>query len=311
MGAGRPEKRQGGLYWFPYYIGLMKDPKLVTPRRKFGSVAIVIYLQLLEMIYRDKGYYLEYNDQTRDDVIWAIKSEVLHGKYEPDETTVANVIDSLAACRLFSHDLYEAGFITSRRVQEQFYKSTTERKNLDARWDIWLLSEQEMRDISTRNVLLDKYISEQNNSNFSVEKLPEADGKIPQSRVEESREEKRIFTLTSTLPTAERLEKILGWKLNSGNRSSIYKMIANGVSYDMLIETAKYAVQNAKGDKAAYFMTVLRNRIAKKENSSAIQSESYGTSDGYGHPVADPDPFEQAWLERVRNYKPDKEEADV
>ena len=62
----------------------MSDPKLITARRKYGAAAIVVYLQLLVMAYRDKGYYLAYGENDRDGVIWSIKSEVLSGRYEPD-----------------------------------------------------------------------------------------------------------------------------------------------------------------------------------------------------------------------------------
>ena len=75
----------------------MSDPKLITARRKYGAAAIVVYLQLLVMAYRDKGYYLAYGDSDRDGVIWSIKSEVLSGRYEPDAEKIAEMIDCLAA----------------------------------------------------------------------------------------------------------------------------------------------------------------------------------------------------------------------
>ena len=85
--TGRPTK--DGLDYFRHDIGLMSDPKLITARRKYGAAAIVVYLQLLVMAYRDKGYYLAYGDSDRDGVIWSIKSEVLSGRYEPDAEKIA------------------------------------------------------------------------------------------------------------------------------------------------------------------------------------------------------------------------------
>ena len=82
----------------------MSDPKLITARRKYGAAAIVVYLQLLVMAYRDKGYYLAYGDSDRDGVIWSIKSEVLSGRYEPDAEKIAEMIDCLAAHGLFDGD---------------------------------------------------------------------------------------------------------------------------------------------------------------------------------------------------------------
>ena len=93
----------------------MSDPKLITARRKYGAAAIVTYLQLLVMAYRDKGYYLAYGENDRDGVIWSIKSEVLSGRYEPDAEKIAEMIDCLAAHGLFDGDLFQQGIITSHR----------------------------------------------------------------------------------------------------------------------------------------------------------------------------------------------------
>ena len=138
---GRPTKP--GLDYFRHDVGLMSDPKLITPRRKYGAAAIVVYLQLLVMAYRDKGYYVDYGAESRDDVIWAIKSEVLSGKYEPDADKIAEMIDCLVNRYTYSHDLYQRGFITSHRIQEHYYFATSGRTDPEVRWDIWLLSETE------------------------------------------------------------------------------------------------------------------------------------------------------------------------
>lgn len=87
----------------------MSDPKLITARRKYGAAAIVVYLQLLVMAYRDKGYYLAYGDSDRDGVIWSIKSEVLSGRYEPDAEKIAEMIDCLAGARAFRRRPVPAG----------------------------------------------------------------------------------------------------------------------------------------------------------------------------------------------------------
>lgn len=131
----------------------MSDPKLITARRKYGAAAIVVYLQLLVMAYRDKGYYLAYGDSDRDGVIWSIKSEVLSGRYEPDAEKIAEMIDCLAAHGLFDGDLFQQGIITSHRIQEHYYFATAGRTNPEVKWELWLLTEQEMREISSRSVL--------------------------------------------------------------------------------------------------------------------------------------------------------------
>lgn len=149
-----------GLEFFPYEIGLLQDKKLRRPKMQYGAVAAIIYIALLEMIYSQKGYYLEYQDK-KDDVIWEIQ-EYLHGKYQPDADTVSDVIDGLVACELFSGDYYPK-IITSKRVQATFYRATVARKAVDIDFDVWMLSEEEMKAISAKSLILTKFINRTNN----------------------------------------------------------------------------------------------------------------------------------------------------
>ena len=52
---GRQPKR--GLDYFPFDVGLLSDPKLRRPRQKYGYLAQMIYIALLCILYRDKGYW--------------------------------------------------------------------------------------------------------------------------------------------------------------------------------------------------------------------------------------------------------------
>ena len=251
---GRPTKP--GLDYFRHDVGLMSDPKLITPRRKYGAAAIVVYLQLLVMAYRDKGYYVDYGDESRDDVIWAIKSEVLSGKYEPGADKIAEMIDCLVACRLFSHDLYQRGFITSYRIQEHYYFATSGRTDPEVRWDIWLLSETEMRAISTRSVLLQKFISRAENHSFTSEKPPFPDDESTHSKVNEKQKD-----IESNSTLVGEVEQVLKEPLNKANWSAIQKMQTLGMTDHVILNTAEYAVKRAKDRRAPYFMTVLRERM--------------------------------------------------
>ena len=188
----------------------MSDPKLITARRKYGAAAIVVYLQLLVMAYRDKGYYLAYGDSDRDGVIWSIKSEVLSGRYEPDAEKIAEMIDCLAAHGLFDGDLFQQGIITSHRIQEHYYFATAGRTNPEVKWELWLLTEQEMREISSRSVLLQKFISREGNPSFTSEKPQFPSDESTHSKV---KEKDRNIDSNSTLLHSD-VEGILGERLN-------------------------------------------------------------------------------------------------
>lgn len=238
----------------------MSDPKLITARRKYGAAAIVVYLQLLVMAYRDKGYYLAYGDSDRDGVIWSIKSEVLSGRYEPDAEKIAEMIDCLAAHGLFDGDLFQQGIITSHRIQEHYYFATAGRTNPEVKWELWLLTEQEMREISSRSVLLQKFVSREENPGFTSEKPQFPSDESTHSKV---KEKDRNIDSNSTLLHSD-VEEILGERLNKANRSAIAKMRSLGMTDEVITATAHYAVGHAKSDSRGYvpyFMTVLRERL--------------------------------------------------
>lgn len=142
-----------GIDYYPRDVGMMRDRKFNKARQKFGYLVYVIYDALLEMIYGDKGYYIVYNDRTKDEVIWELQ-DYCRGKYSVDETTICDVIEMLTECGLFSGDCFKQGIITSRRIQEVYYRTTVERKNVVVSRDIWLLGVEEMRGISSKSSIL-------------------------------------------------------------------------------------------------------------------------------------------------------------
>lgn len=302
---GRPTKP--GLDYFRHDVGLMSDPKLITPRRKYGAAAIVVYLQLLVMAYRDKGYYVDYGDESRDDVIWSIKSEVLSGKYEPDADKIAEMIDCLVACRLFIHDLYQRGFITSHRIQEHYYFATSGRTDPEVRWDIWLLSETEMRAISTRSVLLQKFISHAENNSFTSEKPTFPDDESTHSKVNEKQKD-----IESNSTLVGEVEQVLKEPLNKANRSAIQKMQTLGMTDHVILSTAEYAVKRAKDRRAPYFMTVLRERMKQGVLTAADLEATQGKApprrqppdDGYLHPGSAA--YDEEWARRVREHQKER-----
>lgn len=190
----RPNKQ--GLEYFPLDVSILSDMKLVPARKKFGYLASIIYLQLLCMIYSDHGYYLEYNDQTKDSIAFKIISETLMGKYQPDYKTVEDVIGELVACRLFSHDHYRLGFLTSHRIQITYFKATIKRKKVTVDPNIWIVNFDEMAEISNSHSLV-KYVkngvidgnnrvNDGNNTQSKVNKSKVNKSKVNKSTVNKS-----------------------------------------------------------------------------------------------------------------------------
>lgn len=185
-----PQKK--GLDYYPRDVGLLKDRKFIKAKIKYGYLAIVVYDALLEMIYSDKGYYLNYKtEEEKEAVAWDILDSV-RGKYPVEAETIYEVIGMLVACRLFSHDYFKQGIITSKRIQETYYKCTVERKNVEVDKKIWFLSIDEMKAISAKSSILSFFINQPiNEVNRPINRDNQPNN--PQSKVNKSKVNKNIY----------------------------------------------------------------------------------------------------------------------
>lgn len=290
------------LDWFPLACDALNDPKLRRPRQEFGYLAIVVYLELLCILYRDKGYYIEYNENTRDDVIWTITNDVLSGKYQPDNDTIRRVIDRLAACRLFSHDLYQRGFITSHRAQEQYYRGMIGRVSSRVDYSIWLLDETEMNEISSDNPILRNFVSGRETS-ISRPEMPVSRPESAHRKREDRREEKRIEDNTITEDTSgasvveAKFQECFGVPVDIGLHSVIRKLLADGRCADDLLDAVETAAKNharrPKENIYAYVCGTLKQYRPKPQTAAPEPSAA----------VKD---WEQEYFDEVRRYQEQK-----
>lgn len=176
---GAPGKQ--GLDYFPLSVDLPGELKLRRPKMRFGYLATVVYISLLSLLYRDKGYYIDYSD--KDAVVWQILSD-LQGKWQPCQETVEECISALVACELFSGDLYQRQVITSRSAQINYYRATVTRKTVDIDDSLWLLDMAEMKRISAKHCYYLKRLGELNNRvNRPINEVNQPDN--PQSKVKD------------------------------------------------------------------------------------------------------------------------------
>ena len=187
-----------GIDYYSHFIGMTNDEKLSDLRMEYGSVAIDVWLTLLDLIYGGKGYYIDYGDEkTKNRVVWKILG-IIRGKYPPTPETVMAIIEGLVACELFSGDLFKSGILSSKRIQEQFYQATVERKAVDINLDYWLLDFEKMKKLSSRTSILQLFenqpilsqnqpIVEVNQPIIKQSKVKES--KVKKSKVKESKED--------------------------------------------------------------------------------------------------------------------------
>ena len=160
-----------GLDWFPFDVTLLTDRKLRRPRAEFGSAAVLTYIALLSLIYRDKGYYLAYQGDGREDVALDV-ADLIGGALAPDALAQADqiqkIIGALVDRGLFDRACFEAGVLTSRRIQRTYYNAVAERMNVQIEWEYWLLSEEEMRQISETNPILSAYHEDNTDEEYDI-----------------------------------------------------------------------------------------------------------------------------------------------
>ena len=306
--------RKVGLDWWPRDIGLYRDPKLRAARQRFGVLGPYVYECLLDIAYGDKGYYIAYSGEGREDTLWQLR-EYTAGLENVTIETLAAVVDQLVASGLFHAELYERGFLTSKRIQMGYFIATVTRNAVPINFDIWLLTEQEMREKnpSGKSFVLRAFISRTENAIYRTEnpqsreeQRTEEQRTEEDSRAEQTREEKAV-TADSGLTTE--LEEKLNCKFDHNFCLELRRLQNKGMHREVFLDTARQTAENAPRNPAGYFRTLLHNRerdgiltaedMAAKAKPARAQNE-IGPSD------AQLSAFDQEWYERVKQFAREK-----
>lgn len=147
-----PASKQG-LDWFPFDVDLLDDESLDFLREQYGVVVNDIYIALLTLLYRKKGYYVPYETKKeKEDCVWYVYKRVRGGKYPVQQEAIPTVIEAIVARGLFDGDHFNK-IITSERAQRTYYSATVDRKleSFDIRPEYWLLDDETMRKLSKKH----------------------------------------------------------------------------------------------------------------------------------------------------------------
>lgn len=252
--------------WWPRDIGLFRDPKLRSVRQEFGVLGPYIYECLLDIAYGDKGYYINYSGRGREDVLWQL-SEYVAGRYAVPVETIANVIDRLVECELFSDGLYKRGFITSKRMQMSYFIATLGRSGVQINFDIWLPTEEEMREKnpSGKSFVLQSFISwrekhitgqETDVSQPESTHSTEQDSTGENSIVQHSREQQSSAPASAL---ADELEELLGCRFDKNFCLELARLQKLGMQQEVFLDAARQTNDKTPRSPAAYFRTVLQS----------------------------------------------------
>lgn len=113
----RPRKE--GLDYFPLDVGFIEDIKVRKLLRKYDASSIAVLIYLLSFIYRDKGYYMEV-----DENIYFIIADTL----KISESQVESIVQYLLEIDFFNKNMFELyGILTSKSIQVRYVKATERR----------------------------------------------------------------------------------------------------------------------------------------------------------------------------------------
>ena len=297
--------RKTGLDWWPRDIGLYRDPKLRGARQRFGVLGPYVYECLLDMAYGDKGYFIEYSGQGREDALWQLR-EYTAGLENVTLETLAAVVDQLVASGLFSAELYERGFLTSKRIQMGYFIATVTRSAVPINFDIWLLTEQEMREKnpSGKSFVLREFISRAENAIYRTEN--------PQRTEEYSREDKRREEHRRGQQNRDKaedsgllseLEELMQCKFDNNFCKELERLRSKGMQDEVFTEAAKTTADKEPANPAGYFRTILqnyaRNGVLTAADLAAREKPAYS---GIGPSAPQLTAYDAEWLARVKAH---------
>lgn len=126
-----------GLDYFPLDVNFFQDRKVRRISNRHHSAGIAALTSLLCLIYKEKGYYVLWNQDTLFDIAQEVCCE---------ETEMQAIIDDCLSVGLFDSYIYkEYSILTSQAIQEQYHKIITDsrRKYKLPLERFWLIKEEE------------------------------------------------------------------------------------------------------------------------------------------------------------------------
>nr|DAP10378.1 MAG TPA: protein of unknown function (DUF4373) [Caudoviricetes sp.] len=180
----RPKKQ--GLLYFSFDTDFFySDRRIKALRARFGNDGIVLYIWILCEAYKDKGYYLIYDDDCIDNMMTDLGLT---------EGFIKQIMEYLASRSLLTQISILASpvtTITSPGIQKRYQEAMKgQKRTVDVKGEIWLLSKEETA--SFIKVTQNEAISEKNHSisekNHSIsEKNPLKEKKVKERKVKENK----------------------------------------------------------------------------------------------------------------------------
>lgn len=127
----RPLKQ--GLDYHPLDVEFYREIKVRQLNHAFGPISTVILLTLLGAVYKDRGYYAEWND----DLCFLVAVDSFS-----TEEVVRAVVKKALAVGLFDQECFSShGILTSKEIQRHYLAATYKRKGVNMVVEYFLVPE--------------------------------------------------------------------------------------------------------------------------------------------------------------------------
>ena len=189
-----------------------------------------------------------------------------------------------------------------------YFIATLGRNAQQINFDIWLLSEDEMREKnpSGKAFILRSFISRQESTQSREEQRTEEQRTVEDSRAEQTREEKAV-TADSGLTTE--LEEKLNCKFDHNFCLELRRLQNKGMHREVFLDTARQTAENAPRNPAGYFRTLLQN--CERDGILTAEDMQKRAKPAPAQPAIGPSSeqlsaFDREWYERVKRYTREK-----
>ncbi len=180
----RPQKQ--GFDYFPLDTDFLQDDKSLDVYKDFGAKGILVLLRLWTKLYKEKGYYLEFDDKLCRHLSDGEDSSL-------KKSTVRECILGFVNCSLFDERVFnEFKVLTSERIQKNVLQMISGRSKYVFIKEYWLLNNEDLLDITpkTLNKLVFKSVFDYKNpvlfdkTNINFEKTTQS--KVNKNKVNKS-----------------------------------------------------------------------------------------------------------------------------
>lgn len=231
--------KQDGLLYFSFDTDFFyADKRIKRLQSKFGNDGLIFYIYLLTEIYRN-GYYISWDEESVED-----SASDLNLK----EGFIEQVLEYLRGRSLLAMSKLSTGvtIITSPGMQKRYQEAVKGKKRqIEVDSEIWLLSEKETA--SCIKVTHNVSNSEKNQSNSEKNQINSEKNPIKESKVKESKVNKKNMCKAEAFALFESLWKLYPVKKGKGQISDTKKMKLLKIGYDEMaraIERYKQYVES-------------------------------------------------------------------